>query len=78
MGTTWEETVGSRSELLMTVLIETSPDGTAWELTAWDQRVIQYGNIEKAIEDWTGRWRVGEVTLKLADPDNSIYGSFTH
>ena len=79
MGTTWTETIGSRSGLTMHVLIETSTDnGSTWELTAWDQRAVDYGQMEKAIEDWTGRWRIGEVTLQLADPDRSIYGSFSH
>jgi len=79
MGTTFEETIGSRHGLQLHVIIETSTDGgTIWEETDWDEAVLEYGPIEQAIEDWTGLFSVGELELKLADPDNTIFGSFTH
>jgi len=78
MGTTVAETVGSHSGVHLHVIIETSTDGTTWEQTDWDTRAVDYGLIDKSIDDWTGQFRVGEMVLQLADPDNEIYGSFTH
>jgi len=78
MGTTWEETIGSRAGVELHIVIETSTDGTTWEETNWGTRVSDWGVIEKQMEDWTGLFSVSEISFDIFDGDMEIYGSFTH